>query len=219
MKLRRKKKPALNPYFAVAVTLAMIFLVWFVIGRIEAQGLISLPSKEAAVIGGETDGHGCLVAAGYAWCESLKKCVRPWEEDCESLYAERPEERAANIAMIYARGLDPYIVYNGRDIRVTGTRSLPCPGCWDVGLQFYLDPQDKEAPAKKATLKLTIENWAVTDAVYSQEEAIIITKDECGCFRGRVVDLRNAEGCSENETYMAKVEDPTFPLICCHPND
>ncbi len=33
-------------------------------------------------IGGETDEHGCLSAAGYTWCESKQKCLRTWEERC-----------------------------------------------------------------------------------------------------------------------------------------
>lgn len=30
-------------------------------------------------IGGNRDAHGCLVAAGYTWCERERACVRPWE--------------------------------------------------------------------------------------------------------------------------------------------
>lgn len=33
-------------------------------------------------IGGEKDEHGCLIAAGYSWCESKQKCLRMWEEEC-----------------------------------------------------------------------------------------------------------------------------------------
>ena len=36
-------------------------------------------------IGGETDEHGCLGAAGYKWCESLQKCLRTWEEPCPGM--------------------------------------------------------------------------------------------------------------------------------------
>ena len=39
-------------------------------------------SEEENVIGGETDEHGCLIGAGYSWCESKQKCIREWEEDC-----------------------------------------------------------------------------------------------------------------------------------------
>ncbi len=33
-------------------------------------------------IGGDKDEHGCLIAAGYSWCESKQKCLRTWEEGC-----------------------------------------------------------------------------------------------------------------------------------------
>ena len=35
-------------------------------------------------IGGDTDEHGCLIAAGYSWCEAKQKCVREWEEPCNA---------------------------------------------------------------------------------------------------------------------------------------
>jgi len=34
------------------------------------------------VVGGERDVHGCLGAAGYAWCQEKQKCLRTWEESC-----------------------------------------------------------------------------------------------------------------------------------------
>jgi hypothetical protein len=33
-------------------------------------------------IGGQRDEHGCLIAAGYSWCEVKQKCLRTWEEEC-----------------------------------------------------------------------------------------------------------------------------------------
>ena len=36
-------------------------------------------------IGGEKDEHGCLLAAGYIWCESKEKCLRTWEEACPGM--------------------------------------------------------------------------------------------------------------------------------------
>lgn len=35
------------------------------------------------IIGGDKDEHGCLIAAGYSWCEVKQKCLRVWEESCE----------------------------------------------------------------------------------------------------------------------------------------
>ncbi|MBK8451729.1 MAG: DUF333 domain-containing protein [Thiofilum sp.] len=46
--------------------------------RGECPAKAPTPSKPP-IIGGARDAHGCLVAAGYAWCSSTKKCERPWE--------------------------------------------------------------------------------------------------------------------------------------------
>jgi len=34
------------------------------------------------IIGGDKDSHGCLIGAGYSWCEEKQKCLRVWEESC-----------------------------------------------------------------------------------------------------------------------------------------
>lgn len=34
-------------------------------------------------IGGQKDEHGCLIPAGYSWCETKQKCLRTWEESCD----------------------------------------------------------------------------------------------------------------------------------------
>ena len=34
------------------------------------------------LIGGEKDEHGCMLMAGYTWCEAKQKCLRTWEEPC-----------------------------------------------------------------------------------------------------------------------------------------
>jgi putative hemolysin len=39
-------------------------------------------TEQQNIIGGETDEHGCLIAAGYSWCEAKQKCLRTWEENC-----------------------------------------------------------------------------------------------------------------------------------------
>ncbi|KKQ80152.1 MAG: hypothetical protein UT02_C0014G0002 [Parcubacteria group bacterium GW2011_GWC2_38_7] len=35
------------------------------------------------IIGGDKDAGGCLVGAGYSWCEPKQKCLRVWEEECK----------------------------------------------------------------------------------------------------------------------------------------
>jgi len=33
-------------------------------------------------VGGDRDEHGCIGSAGYQWCGSRGKCLRPWEDEC-----------------------------------------------------------------------------------------------------------------------------------------
>jgi putative hemolysin len=44
--------------------------------------LMLLEGCDRQVIGGEKDSHGCMIAAGYSWCEAKQKCIRSWEENC-----------------------------------------------------------------------------------------------------------------------------------------
>ena len=46
------------------------------------------------LIGGQTDQHGCLVAAGYSWNKSVKACIREWE-------LNENQKKAAKIAVEY----------------------------------------------------------------------------------------------------------------------
>ncbi|MCL5666290.1 MAG: immunoglobulin domain-containing protein [Patescibacteria group bacterium] len=39
-------------------------------------------NSDEQVIGGQKDERGCLIAAGYSWCEAKQKCLRTWEEAC-----------------------------------------------------------------------------------------------------------------------------------------
>ena len=40
--------------------------------------------KEEQVIGGDKDEGECLIGAGYSWCGAKQKCLREWEESCDS---------------------------------------------------------------------------------------------------------------------------------------
>jgi hypothetical protein len=36
------------------------------------------------IVGNDRDEHGCIPSAGYTWCEEKQKCLRIWEEKCDS---------------------------------------------------------------------------------------------------------------------------------------
>lgn len=71
-------------FFSLA-TLFLIVLILFFSQNIWSKNPRTEDSpsiKNDLIIGGETDGQGCLIAAGYSWCEPQKKCLRVWEEPC-----------------------------------------------------------------------------------------------------------------------------------------
>ena len=40
-------------------------------------------TEQETTLGGDEDAHGCILSAGYSWCELKQKCLRPFEEQCE----------------------------------------------------------------------------------------------------------------------------------------
>lgn len=50
----------------------LIFLITFL--------LVAILTNEPEIIGGETDNHNCLIAAGYSWNETDQRCVKEWEK-------------------------------------------------------------------------------------------------------------------------------------------
>jgi hypothetical protein len=48
----------------------------------------NLNTSDEHLIGGQKDEHGCLIPAGYSWCEIKQKCLRTWEEKCEAAVSD-----------------------------------------------------------------------------------------------------------------------------------
>jgi len=42
------------------------------------------PCPTGPLVGNDSDAHGCKGSAGYSWCEAKQKCLRTWEEPCET---------------------------------------------------------------------------------------------------------------------------------------
>jgi hypothetical protein len=54
-----------------------MLLLMIIIGCVAILGC-----SQSKPIGGDKDSHGCLIGAGYTWCEDKQKCIRSWEENC-----------------------------------------------------------------------------------------------------------------------------------------
>ena len=44
--------------------------------------LLILNMFSQILVGNQLDEHGCTLDGGYKWCDSLKKCIRPWDTSC-----------------------------------------------------------------------------------------------------------------------------------------
>jgi len=99
-------KKAISIFGIVILAVLILFSLRFIVGGSEddwicvdngwvKHGMPSAPmptepcGEEQAIdgkeqlIGGEKDEHGCVLMAGYTWCEAKQKCLREWEEPCE----------------------------------------------------------------------------------------------------------------------------------------
>lgn len=101
--------------FIGVILLVSAAIVYFYLSRNKTYQSSNIPSPTATVLtptpettplasplGGDRDEHGCIGSAGYSWCEAKKKCIRIFEEDCNSWeairtslankYKKKPEE-------------------------------------------------------------------------------------------------------------------------------
>jgi hypothetical protein len=87
----KKKRMPIMIAGLVLVVLGIVLMIW------------QLSARESKIIGGEKDEHGCLIAAGYSWCEPKNKCLRIWEEAC---YVSVEQEIQYILAGKYSRLAD-----------------------------------------------------------------------------------------------------------------
>ncbi|VVB99589.1 Bacterial extracellular solute-binding proteins, family 3 [uncultured archaeon] len=85
--------------------------------------------------GSDIDSHGCIGSAGYTWCATQSKCIRPWEATC-------PEGQAANGTA--GNGTPQQLAGNDRD-------SHGCIGSagysWCPELSKCVQPWDGSCPS------------------------------------------------------------------------
>ncbi len=121
------------------------------------------------LVGNDRDENGCIGSAGYTWCESKDKCIRPWEEDCENLprniTVEGGDEKAKEIALNHAKSTDNYRGY-GNNLKIDTIKPSPCTGCYLIILSYDLI---NKTEATKASIKMTMDKWQVKGTVYSED--------------------------------------------------
>ena len=75
------------------------------------------------VVGGDKDAHGCIGSAGYSWCEAKQKCLRSWEEKCETTIKQAPSIGLISSGedVTWKIGTTHTIQYNTSEIGPAGT--------------------------------------------------------------------------------------------------
>ena len=97
LKYKNMKNKLLVAIIIIIILLGSILVLRFLLGGpedswiCEDEGWVKhgnpnspMPESgcEPKIIGGQRDEHGCLIPAGYSWCQSKQKCLRIWEEGC-----------------------------------------------------------------------------------------------------------------------------------------
>lgn len=75
----------------VVILMALVGVLWFERSSLNTgvsqPGIIQFnrnTNENSQLIGGQKDKYGCLIGAGYSWCETKNKCLRTWEEECQA---------------------------------------------------------------------------------------------------------------------------------------
>ena len=82
-----KNNRPITVIFTVILAFALIVAGVYAYRGWQAESPVPVEDNTVAgenpeLIGGDKDEHGCLIAAGYSWCEAKQKCLRLWEEVC-----------------------------------------------------------------------------------------------------------------------------------------
>ena len=51
----------------------------------KCSGVFKSTTRRLSMVGNDRDEHGCLASAGFTYCATLDKCVRPWVTPCPPL--------------------------------------------------------------------------------------------------------------------------------------
>ena len=73
-------------------TILLILIILIIILSLGYYFFI-IKNQENFRIGGDADKNGCLMSAGFSWCEAKNKCLRTWEEYC----GEKKQELSFNL--------------------------------------------------------------------------------------------------------------------------
>lgn len=147
--------PKEHVYSTTTVILVLTILV--VIG-----GIFVWNSRQPSPIGGEKDAHGCLVAAGYSWCDARNMCERSWEKYCTAAtpkVAPFSCEDNKTIAATFYPSDDKYV-----DLILSDGRALSLPRALSASGARYAKDDESIVFWNKGDTAFVTENGTTTYA-------------------------------------------------------
>ena len=111
-------------------------------------------------IGGQMDAHGCLVGAGYSWCDKRQSCIRPWEEYCTATIPKTAVfncDEQKNITAKFYIGDDKYV-----DLTLSDGRKLSVPHAISASGARYANADESFVFWNKGNTAFVTENGTTT---------------------------------------------------------
>ena len=127
------------------------------------------------------------------------------------------QEKAINMATKATKNLPVYQEYQGRNLEILEVFEGRCVGCWVVNVEFNLQSEKDFKRTDRATVKVSINGWQITDVVYARRSQNIFTKIQCQQIGGRVLKTTDRALCGEEEKIIGEVKDLNEPALCCQP--
>jgi len=91
----------------------------------EKSATTATETEKGALVGGDSDAHGCIGSAGYSWCGARGECVRPWEAYCTATAPKKVTfscDEAKTIGASFYVGDDKFV-----DLELSDGRKLSVP--------------------------------------------------------------------------------------------
>ncbi|MDI3496358.1 MAG: hypothetical protein PWQ35_379 [Patescibacteria group bacterium] len=138
----------------------------------------------------ERDEHGCLVTAGYTWCESKAKCLRPVEENCEE--DKLPSKAPINVFLTYP--LPGMSVSSPLNIKGMAR------GNWFFEATFPLTLETKSGEIIVSSYASAEADWMTNDFVPFSATLNFVTEESEGNL---ILHKDNPSGLKEQDAYIS----------------
>ncbi|MEM4272234.1 MAG: hypothetical protein QXH30_01475 [Candidatus Bilamarchaeaceae archaeon] len=135
----------MKEYLLIGIIFGMLLLAGC--GQTQTQEQAQEQQGNGQIVGGDRDEHGCIPSAGYSWCETKRKCYRPWEETCPSGQGKETSPGVECVTVADC-GLGAARCVDGKCTQYDEHGCVPDGGyTWCEPLQKCIRPWEEECPS------------------------------------------------------------------------